>query len=928
MKNSIQLDSQSLIINGKREILIGGEFHYFRTPASLWEDRLKKIKQAGCNLITTYIPWNFHEEEEGKLVWTGDKDLPGFLRLCQKYELFVIIKPGPYICAEWDFGGFPHWLLEKDVPLRLPDKDYLDIVQTWYNEVAKVIKPYLVTNGGNIVLIQIENEYDHLIEEGEVPISKEEAKDYLLSLLRFVREAGIDIPAFTNEGSCILGTEIINTHTYYPNIPWIWMWEFNDFDRKIEISRKEQPDKPLMILELEAGWFAQFDQPLYDVETEVTDSIVKTVLSYGASVLNYYMVAGGTSFPYWSAKGDFGGIGICTTFDFGAAPVREWGEIHEKYHRLRQYSYFLNSFPEIIFEAKTSKQGVDFKKGGEDLVRIYSKDAKKIDSFQDSYENVKILLREHDKYNVLLVRNLEPKGKRVQVSFQSKLLKKEVVFPDKELNIPEYSTLLLPVDFSVNDQISILYATSEIVLKKKLAQTEYLFLKGSQNVKGEMVLCCDSDVEIIEGALDIKKDDKNQHIKIKYNHNQISHFQIDDCNIIILPEKEADKLWMNEHFILLSDFYYLNNVKEDKEKLELDFQLKNSDEKQRLIIWSDKEIEKITLDGKILDMEKKNQQQSELYYEFKQDKANQIEWSSKWHYCPDTEEKEKDHNDNNWEEIKADISLEKAKIFDHGYYWYRNEFTIPDGLDQVKLNLKTNEMDRLTVYINGQFRWIGIGSPDLDITDLVKPGKNSIAISYENAFHTKAHPHEGPIKKMSGLYCPVSVSCFKKGKEDKIEFKKWKLQNGLGGVNKEYYKEDHNDRSWISVPQAEKYIFTEECGNIIWLRRSFSFKKNKDWDMAMYIDIKECHDRCLIYVNGFLLGKYEQVGPQHKFYIPENLLKQENVLILVIEGPGFHPVKQFGFLPPKFTEPELSFFYEAKKVKVDMKLAKKEKVLV
>jgi len=921
MKNgSITYDGHSLIINGKREILIGGEFHYFRTPWELWEDRLKKVKQAGCNLITTYIPWNFHEAEKGKLIWKGDRDLPGFLKLCRKYNLYVIIKPGPYICAEWDFGGFPHWLLSMDIPLRLPDKEYLTIVNDWYGEVAKIIIPHLVTNGGNIVLVQIENEYDHLIEEGGIVKSKEEARRYLLTLLDFVRQAKINVPAYTNEGSCILGTEIINTHTYYPNIPWIWMWEFNDFDRKIEEGRIVQSDKPLMILELEAGWFAQYGQPLYNVETEVTDAIMKTVLTYGASVLNYYMAVGGTSFPYWSAKGDFGGIGICTTFDFGAAPVREWGEIHEKYHHLRNYAYMVQSFPEFILEGETTTNGVDLIKGDRDIVRLYKDRAQKDSSFKGSYENVKILYRKNTKYGMILVRNLEDEETLVRISFHSRLAKKMIRFPGENMKLPAHSSLLLPADFTISDSVKIIYSTSEIILKKKIGEKEYIILKGSKKIEGEMALVSPDRFRVVKGDIKKTKRTGDKLMKVTYSHDEISVFEIQDYSFMILPEEEANKLWMDNGFLMLSDLYHLEDWEERADGIHFDFQIKPKSKKQKITLYSSKEIKKVTAEGKALPIGKKKQDTKAMEVDllFNEKSSNKIEYIGDWFVSPDTDEKEPGFNDRSWIKIKSDTPLEKAKIFEHGYYWFRNEFILPEGAGAVKLKMQTNEMDRFTVYVNGHFRWIGIGSPELDITEMVQKGKNIIAISYENAFHTKAHPHEGPIKKLSGLYEPVSVVYKLKNKKEEIPFKEWKVMQGLGGDHKKYYSPDFDERTWLSVPEAKMYVFQEEFGNIIWMRRKFKMIKKDDWVAPLYIQINECHDRCLIYVNGSLLGKYEEVGPQHRFYIPENYLKEENLLCLVVEGPGFHPVKGFGFLPPKITEPEIGFFYEAKKIKVEV----------
>jgi len=133
----IEYDARSFIVRGKRELLVGGEFHYFRTPRELWEDRIIKMKRSGANLVTTYIAWNWHEPVEGKQRWSGDQDLAHFLELCTKHGMFIAVKPGPYICAEWDFGGHPDWLLSKKIPLRVLDNRYLKYVEKWYKKAPR-----------------------------------------------------------------------------------------------------------------------------------------------------------------------------------------------------------------------------------------------------------------------------------------------------------------------------------------------------------------------------------------------------------------------------------------------------------------------------------------------------------------------------------------------------------------------------------------------------------------------------------------------------------------------------------------------------------------------------------------------------------------------------------------------------------------------
>ncbi|MDD5644421.1 MAG: beta-galactosidase [bacterium] len=916
MKNTVKYDKYSLIINGERKILIGGEVHYFRMPRGLWEDRVKKVKQAGCNLIATYIPWNFHEEKEGELNWSDDRDLPHFLKLCEKYGLYVILKPGPYICAEWDFGGFPHWLLAKNIRLRVADKEYLALVKKWYEEVAEVVEPYLVTRGGNVVLVQIENEYDHLLEEmPEITGSKETARKYLLELLDIVRGTGIDVPAFTNEGSCILGTEIINTHTYYPNIPWIWMWEFNDFDRKMDDSLRLQPDKPIMMMELEAGWFAQFGKPLYEVECEAVEAITKTLLAYGNSVLNYYMFAGGTTFPFWISKGDYGGIGTCTTFDFGASPVREWGELHKKYHLIRNWAYFLESFPDVITTGAIDREGARFVSGSEDIAVLREKSSEQRKDFKFSFENVRTILRRGTERSVLLLRNLEDGHRKFAVEFYSERLKKNVRLPGggNSLDMKPKSSLLLPVDFKISDRVAVIYSTSELLYKKTINGVEYVFMRGKEGIAGEALIKSDEAVTAQSGG--ISAQNGNGLSSVRYPHDRVNVFKTGSITFVVIPEDMADKFWVAGGMVMITDNYYVEDIVRKGGSAEISFQVNNPG-RHRTYVWCDSGLDNVSVDGRKVSLEKDPVKGAYVFEcEYKDIASPEVKWTGNWKYCADSAEAGEDFDDSGWDRINSKTALEKGGYLEHGYYWYRNYFAVDGDPSEVKLSVKTNEMDRFLVYINGSFRWVGIGSPSLDITKYVKKGRNSVAILYANEFHTKAHPHEGPIQKVSGLYYPVKVSGKAGGKNFDSEFSGWKLKFGLGGDEKRYFSAETDCGTWTEAPAAEKYIVQEDAGNLIWFRRKFSLNIDRDHIAPVFAQIKSLSARCLIYVNGFLLGKYEAVGPQDKFFIPDSLLKGENEITLLLEGPGFHPVKQSGFLPPEFEELKLGFYYTSKKSK-------------
>ncbi|XP_073333127.1 beta-galactosidase-like [Pagrus major] len=319
--------------DGDKFRYISGSIHYSRIPRVYWKDRLLKMYMAGLNAIQTYIPWSYHEESPGRYSFSGDRDLEYFLQVAQDVGLLVILRPGPYICAEWDMGGLPAWLLnKKDIVLRSSDPDYLAAVDKWMGKLLPMMKPYLYQNGGPIITVQVENEYGSYF-----------ACDfnYLRHLSKLFRShLGNDVVLFTTDGPGIgylkCGTiqEVYATVDFGPG---------GNVTAAFEAQRQAEPHGPLVNSELYTGWLDHWGSPHSVVSSTIVAKSLNNVLATGANV-NMYMFIGGTTFGYWNGANEPFSPQP-TSYDFNA-PLTEAGDLTEKYFAIREVIRMYRKIPQ------------------------------------------------------------------------------------------------------------------------------------------------------------------------------------------------------------------------------------------------------------------------------------------------------------------------------------------------------------------------------------------------------------------------------------------------------------------------------------------------------------------------------------------------------------------------------------------------------
>ena len=319
----LEIKSKKFYMDSKPFDIYSGAMHYFRTVPEYWEDRLTKLKAAGFNTVETYVCWNLHEKKPGEFDFSGILDIEKYLEIAQKVGLYAIVRPGPYICAEWDFGGLPAWLLkDKNMQIRCMYSDYLKCVERFYKELLPRLVPHLESHGGNIIAMQVENEYG----------SYGNYKDYLRYVEKLTRDCGIDCLLFTSD-------ENTNNMISGGSLPDIYkVLNFGSRSRTaFNVLKDFENDGPNMCGEFWCGWFDHWRDKHHTRNSLEIVNEIKGFIDNGAS-FNIYMFHGGTNFGFTAGANHNQGHGYeptVTSYDY-CAMLTEWGDYTPAYHAVRK----------------------------------------------------------------------------------------------------------------------------------------------------------------------------------------------------------------------------------------------------------------------------------------------------------------------------------------------------------------------------------------------------------------------------------------------------------------------------------------------------------------------------------------------------------------------------------------------------------------
>ncbi|MDH6305645.1 beta-galactosidase [Parabacteroides sp. PF5-5] len=320
-ENSFKIGDKTFLVNGKPIVIKAAEIHYTRIPSEYWEHRIRLCKALGMNTICIYAFWNIHEQKPGEFNFSGNNDIAAFCRLAQQYDMYIMLRPGPYVCSEWEMGGLPWWLLKKeDIALRSNDPYFLERTKLFMNEIGKQLADLQITRGGNIIMVQVENEYG----------SYNTDKEYITNIRDIVKGAGFtEVPLF----QCDWSSNFLNNALD----DLLWTVNFGtgaNIDEQFKKLKEVRPNTPLMCSEFWSGWFDHWGRKheTRDAETMVTG--MRDMLDRNIS-FSLYMTHGGTTFGHWGGANSPAYSAMCSSYDYDA-PISEAGWTTPKYFAVRE----------------------------------------------------------------------------------------------------------------------------------------------------------------------------------------------------------------------------------------------------------------------------------------------------------------------------------------------------------------------------------------------------------------------------------------------------------------------------------------------------------------------------------------------------------------------------------------------------------------
>ncbi len=875
----IRYDSQCFTIHGADTFIFSMECPYPRVRPEMWRDRFTKVRQAGFNTIDTYIFWNYHERTRGEFDFT---QLEQYLELAREFGFWIIVRPGPYVDAEFERGGFPAYVIAQQFPVRSMHPESLRTSKHWYDHVLPIIRRFQITQGGPIILMQIENEIDFT----DVP--EAEQKEYIRFLAHLAWNAGIEVPLISNVSSVVRDrsdpdmARILDACDFYPRWSFLVDRELPastaglTMEEKVGVSdravlaslrkmRRDEPNCPLSVAELGTGYYSKFGGKLSEDEEGTdalqTNALTKTVIEAGVTYLNYYLGWGGTNFD-WAAKG------VTTTYDF-AAPIREWGGLWDKYYTVRGIGVFLQLF-------------------GRQIVRSHPVE----NSCHCSHPDVHAALRVNGKSGFVFVRGNSDADHHYTLTFPdtaSGAGRRFTVPRGGQLILGPRRMKIMPVQVPITGA-QLHYSTAEVLAYGRNGVLDFLIVYDEPGSLVELALESEREPQVTGEPLYRWWDPRAKSVAIGLRITEQPHFLLLDEGFLIvaLARNLALRTWVEK--------FSANDAGEKPvtDRISIPFitdayLLRSSGQSERGI-WA--EIEFLAGQHSLITLLPAKPAtclvdgaQKEVYHDPKWHTTSfdisipalpamaieikQVQFSVERFNA----------SVGNWTRGSARV-LEDVGPVPYGYVKYLSHFSF-NG--EAKMYISSFTGSEKKVFLNGKYvaqasqpgRFVGF-SP----ADYVQPGDTLIEIVYE-VFGSTEFGEESKMAELNGI---ESVR-LGPGLQTMTGIADWQIQTFPAAMRGRGVDPNFSFGAWKTMLLDPELRSSEPVPAFTWCRAEFKLPPtDPSWSIPWKL-VLGCNRDALFYLNGSFVGRFITAGPQTDFYLPEPFLHRDetpNVITIVL----------------------------------------------
>lgn len=880
----VTFDAQSLIIDGSRIYHWCGEFHYWRLPSpAIWRDVLQKYKAAGFTAASVYFHWGFHSASPGLYDFTGIRDVRMLMRIAQEVGLYIVARPGPYINAETDAGGFPGWLDTQADRARSSAMDYLAAALDWMHAINTVLASWQLDRGRPVILYQIENEYTY----GVLDVS------YMQRLEAQAAADGITVPTFHNDASI--------RYDWLPGEPGgPPLYAFDSYPQGFDASRPELwhqlPDLaderargarhgPMFLAEGQGGSFDPWGGPGFAACRALTSEAFNRVffknnVASGLSMQSIYMLFGGTSWGWLASEQ------LYTSYDYGAA-ITEGRQLTAKYDENKRLGYFLHAVRPVA-----STQPMPDIAGSSDVIRIRA--------MHDPRTGTQfITLLHRDTTAVTDDRTTFPLALRDG--------NYSVVPQQGAVRLNGRDAKILVAGYDLGSH-RLVYSTSEIMTHAPIAGADVAILHGRAGETGETVLRFGSRPSVqVPGGGNVAVQYGHGDLRLNYVHDGLAVVRVGDgagsLLLLLADDAVAATFWRADTqagTVLVGGPALLRGAQVSGSLLSLHGDTVAA---TTLILHAPAQVSSLLWNDRPVGVSRDTS--GALRTSLPGPQAVILLRLDAWTMHPGTPERALAFDDSRW--LAADRTDTSNPLqppggqpvlyrdeygFHHGDIWYRGHFTATGGENAIALSAITGRPGKFSVWLNG--RYLGSASGGLDDAQatgsfvlpagtLLAGSNNVLAVLVENLGHNEDFASSDTHKQPRGLSFYQTQGVWNAlawkiqgalGGERPIDPVRGTYNNGgLHGERAGWHLPDYPARNWtaVSLPHVEP-----EPG-ITWYRTRFTLDLPPDQDVSVALSITDGRLRTYrvrLFVNGWHLGVYiGQYGPQTQFVVPNGILR-------------------------------------------------------